>query len=180
MSTEESKHPSRPPAGDAGSACPSFVAAMDVVGRRWSGRVVQALGAGCQGFAEIARHVGGVSDQVLARRLRELESDGLVSRSVTDGHPPLVRYRLTEVGGALLPVLDALTDWGHQLLESMGDGGEPQEEPLGGREVLPAWARGGLTTGGTPGAARPPEPGPVAPVGARSTNDQSLRTEQDS
>lgn len=102
--------------GDAAGACPSFVAAMEIVGRRWNGLMVQALGAGCASFSEIARHIDGVSDQVLARRLRELEGDGLIVRTVSDARPPQVRYALTETGRALLPVLTALTQWGHQLL----------------------------------------------------------------
>ncbi|MFC7579962.1 winged helix-turn-helix transcriptional regulator [Schaalia naturae] len=114
-----SRPTSSPHAGQPGSptACDAFVAAMDIVGRRWNGRVVQAMGAGCRGFSEIARYVEGLSDQVLARRLRELESAGLITRAVLDGRPPAVRYALTAQGRALLPILDALTEWGHQLLD---------------------------------------------------------------
>ncbi len=103
---------------------------MEVVGRRWNGRLVQAIGAGCQSFSDIRRHVEGLSDAVLARRLRELEGDGLVARHVLDERPPAVRYTLTESGVALLPVLEALTEWGDLLLETSG----PTPAKTAGRE----------------------------------------------
>lgn len=96
------------------AACPSFVAAMDIVGKRWNGIIVQAIAEGCNAFSEIARYTPGLSDTMLARRLRELEDQQLVLRSVTSGRPPAVHYSLTDAGAALAPVLDALTAWGEQ------------------------------------------------------------------
>ena len=100
------------------SACPSFVAAMDIVGRRWNGLIVQALAEGCTSFSEIARYAERLSDAVLARRLRELEGDGLVERTIVDARPPAVRYTLTEAGVALAPILDSLTEWGERFTPS--------------------------------------------------------------
>jgi len=167
----------------APGACPSFVAAMDIVGRRWNGRVVQALGAGCKGFAEIARHVGGVSDQVLARRLRELESDGLIRRSVTDGRPPAARYFLTDTGRSLLPVLDALTEWGRQLLSTTGaerrEEEDPEAEDLRAElEAMAEWGRQDIIASQTRGATRPPKPDLAALRAARRANrtDRANRT----
>ncbi|WOF24072.1 helix-turn-helix domain-containing protein [Microbacterium betulae] len=97
------------------SACPSFVAAMDIVGRRWNGLIVQALAEGCTSFSEIARYAERLSDAVLARRLRELEDDGLVERTIVDARPPAVRYTLTGAGAALAPILDSLTEWGERF-----------------------------------------------------------------
>lgn len=95
---------------DAG-ACPSFVAAMGIVGKPWNGLIVQALGSGCESFTQIARYATGLSDAMLSRRLTELCERGLVVREVIDTRPPGVRYGLTAAGLDLVPVLDALTDW---------------------------------------------------------------------
>ena len=108
------------------AACPPFVTAMDLLGRRWTGLIVQAIGDGCCTFREIGRYALGIGDTMLSRRLKELELDGLVVRSVTDDYPPGVRYSLSPVGAALLPVLEALTAWGASYL----------------RAVAPAAARG--------------------------------------
>ncbi|SMH51058.1 transcriptional regulator, HxlR family [Rathayibacter oskolensis] len=94
-------------------ACPSFIAAMDVVGRRWSGLIIEAIGRGNSGFADIGRFVAHIGDTMLAKRLRELETDGLIEREVVDGRPIRVRYSLTPAGRALQVILQDLTAWGH-------------------------------------------------------------------
>ncbi|GAB2529551.1 winged helix-turn-helix transcriptional regulator [Paramicrobacterium agarici] len=96
-----------------GGACPSFVTAMDIIGRRWTGIIIEAIGRDCTGFAEISRFVGHIGDTMLAKRLRELETDGLVERTVVDTRPLRVRYTLTIAGLALLPILEDITSWGH-------------------------------------------------------------------
>lgn len=94
-------------------ACPSFVAAMDVIGRRWSGLIIEAIGQGNTGFAEISRFIGVIGDTMLARRLRELEDDLLVVREALEGPPMRVKYSLTERGAELLPILKQIVLWGH-------------------------------------------------------------------
>lgn len=94
---------------------------MDIVGRRWNGLIIQAIGKGCVSFSQIGRFVGGLSDAMLARRLRELEGQALITRSVLDARPPAVRYALTEAGLGLVPVLDALTEWGERYVGGRAD-----------------------------------------------------------
>ncbi len=89
---------------------------MEIIGRRWNGLILQALGEGCTTFTEVARYVEGLSDAVLARRLRELEGDALIERTVTDARPPGVRYTLTAAGAALTPILDQITTWGERFV----------------------------------------------------------------
>lgn len=96
-----------------GGACPSFVTAMDIIGRRWSGIIIEAIGRGCTGFAEISRFIAHIGDTMLAKRLRELEDDGLVERTVASSRPVRVEYSLTVAGLALLPILRDITEWGH-------------------------------------------------------------------
>ncbi len=91
--------------------CPSFHAAIELIGRRWSGAIVAALTPGPMRFAELAAAVPGLSDRLLSQRLKELESEGLVSRSVEDGTPVHVSYALTRKGEALEPAITELRSW---------------------------------------------------------------------
>ncbi len=93
---------------------------MEIVGRRWNGLILQALHEGCTSFSEVSRYAAGLSDAMLSRRLRELESDELITRTVIDARPPSVQYQLTEAGASLAPILDQLTSWG----ERFATGGE--------------------------------------------------------
>ncbi|WP_314685719.1 helix-turn-helix domain-containing protein [uncultured Bifidobacterium sp.] len=97
-------------------ACPSFVAAMTIIGQRWSGLIIQALAKGCSSFTEISHFAEKLSDASLSRRLKQLEAEGLLVRTVTQDRPTRVRYTLTEAGKALAPVLNSLTDWGEHYV----------------------------------------------------------------
>jgi DNA-binding HxlR family transcriptional regulator len=103
-------------------ACPSFLRAMAIVGKRWNGLIIQAMAKGCTSFTEISTFAEKLSDASLARRLKELEEDGLIIRSVLDERPVKVRYSLTEAGAALAPVLDMLTSWGEQYAVAPKEG----------------------------------------------------------
>lgn len=94
-----------------GPVCPHFHAAIELIGRRWSGVIICCLIEGEQRFADISRAVPGLSDRLLSTRLRELEAEGLVEREVQPGAPVKVSYRLTEKGEALRPVIDELRIW---------------------------------------------------------------------
>jgi DNA-binding HxlR family transcriptional regulator len=85
--------------------------AFGFLGKRWNGVLLGSLVQGPAGFAELKRAVQGISDSVLSERLAELAGAGLVRRSVDEGPPVAVTYRVTEAGAALMPALDALTSW---------------------------------------------------------------------
>jgi DNA-binding HxlR family transcriptional regulator len=91
--------------------CPDFHAAVELIGRRWAGAILWALADRPGYFADIAAAVPGLSDRLLSRRLRELEAEGLVARSVHPGAPARVSYALTEKGRALEPMLRELRAW---------------------------------------------------------------------
>lgn len=91
--------------------CPDFHAAVELIGRRWTGAIVWALAERPHYFAELAQAVPGLSDRLLSRRLRELEAEGLVERSVHPGPPARVSYALTDKGQALEPALRELRTW---------------------------------------------------------------------
>jgi DNA-binding HxlR family transcriptional regulator len=99
-------------AGHEPRACDAALTrAFGFLGKRWNGLLLGALVQGPAGFAELKRAVQGISDSVLSERLAELAGAGLVQRSVDEGPPVAVTYRVTEAGAALMPALEALTSW---------------------------------------------------------------------
>jgi DNA-binding HxlR family transcriptional regulator len=85
---------------------------LDRIGDRWSVLVIVSLGHhGVLRFTELKRQVTGVSQRMLTVTLRDLERDGLVSRTVKPVVPPHVEYRLTAMGHSLLETVYALVQW---------------------------------------------------------------------
>jgi DNA-binding HxlR family transcriptional regulator len=85
---------------------------MDVIGGRWRVVLLARLKEGVHRYGELRRRMPGISEKMLSQRLRELEADGLISRRDLGTVPPHVEYELTEEGRSLVPVLQALYDWG--------------------------------------------------------------------
>ena len=94
--------------------CPRFHEAVELVGSRWSGAILFALLDGSRYFRELLASVPGISDRLLSQRLRQLEAEGLVERSVHEGPPARVSYCLSEAGMELEPALRALYDWAQE------------------------------------------------------------------
>ena len=99
------------PVGSTGAVCPHFHAAIELIGKRWTGAIVCALTEGPLRFGELAKEVPGLSDRLLSQRLRELEEKGVVERVVEQGSPVRVTYSLTEKGSGLRPVIGELRTW---------------------------------------------------------------------
>jgi len=97
-----------------GVVCTRYQAAVELIGRRWSGAVLFKLIDGPHYFREILAAVPGISDRLLSQRLRELEAEGLVERSVHDGPPARVSYRLSAAGEELVPALRGVYAWAQQ------------------------------------------------------------------
>jgi DNA-binding HxlR family transcriptional regulator len=91
--------------------CARFHYAIELIGRRWSGAILIALASGRDRYSEVRDAIPGLSDRMLCDRLRELEGAGLVRRQVVATTPVNVRYRLTDKGQALGPVLAGLSAW---------------------------------------------------------------------
>lgn len=75
-----------------------------------------------QRYSDFEKLIPGISQKMLAQQLRQLESDGIVSRKLYPQVPPKVEYRLTEWGQALCPALDGLLKWG-ELRDEPSAGG---------------------------------------------------------
>ena len=91
--------------------CPRFHHAVELIGRRWSGAILNSMLPGPQCFNELLATVPGLSDRLLTERLRELEAEGLLRRDVIPGPPVRVSYEMTEAGRDLEPVIRALGKW---------------------------------------------------------------------
>ena len=102
--------------------CPTYHRAIELIGRRWSGVILRAMLSGEARFSEIAAAVPGLSDRLLSERLKELEGEGIVRRTVVPSTPVRVDYALTEKGLALSEVIVAVSDWAEHWLA-------PEKEP---------------------------------------------------
>jgi DNA-binding HxlR family transcriptional regulator len=99
-----------PAATGTGDPCP-VRDVIERVGDKWSVLLIDRLARGPQRFGVLARTVEGISRNMLARTLRLLERDGLVTRTVHPTVPPTVEYALTDLGRSLVPPLNVLAAW---------------------------------------------------------------------
>ena len=92
-------------------ACP-VETTLTLISSKWKILILRDLMPGTRRFGELKKSIGGVSQKVLTAQLREMETDGLVIRTVYPEVPPRVEYTLTALGHSLKPILDAMWDWG--------------------------------------------------------------------
>jgi len=113
--------------GELSAYCPMFQTAVELIGRRWTGAIVRALLTGSNRFGEILERVPGLSDRLLSERLRELESAGIVTRSVFPEVPVRIEYALTEKGRELEAIVAGISGWADRW-------GKPEAalQPVGG------------------------------------------------
>lgn len=95
---------------------------LDVVGSKWTLLIIRDLLAQPRRFGELLITLGEVSPKVLTERLRALEADGILTRTVFPEVPLRVEYALTDRGRALHPVIDALAVWGEHLAAKQTSG----------------------------------------------------------
>jgi DNA-binding HxlR family transcriptional regulator len=88
-----------------------------IIGAKWTALLVHDLSEGPRRFSQLERSCNGISPRTLAERLRELEQEGILERQSYPESPPRVEYRLTEKGEALLPIIDAMREFGHGWLD---------------------------------------------------------------
>ena len=91
--------------------CREFQGGVELVGKRWTAAILLALARGGERFAELHHGVDGISARLLAVRLKELQDNGLVERTVVPSTPVQIRYTLTERGRDLLRSLIPLIRW---------------------------------------------------------------------
>jgi len=95
--------------------CP-FEAGIAVIGGKWKSLIIWQLRSGTLRFTQLIERMPMVSPRMLTKQLRELEEDGVVVRRMYPEIPPRVEYSLSDLGMAVVPVLESLCTWGSDYL----------------------------------------------------------------
>jgi DNA-binding HxlR family transcriptional regulator len=104
--------------GGERGCCPYYHEAVELIGKRWTGAILQVLLVADRPlrFSQIAQAVPELSDRLLSERIKELEARGLVLRTVHDGPGIRVEYALTEAGEQLEPVVIEIQAWARRWM----------------------------------------------------------------
>lgn len=92
-------------------ACP-IATTIQLVGNKWKLLIIRNLAQRPWRFNELHRDLAGISQKVLTENLRNLEKNGLITRTVYAEVPPRVEYKLSEIGRSLQPLLDTMAEFG--------------------------------------------------------------------
>ncbi|CAN7425922.1 winged helix-turn-helix transcriptional regulator [Ensifer adhaerens] len=104
---------------DAMENC-GFMTALRAIEGKWKVDILCELGKAARRFGRLRQAMPAISEKMLAQQLRELEADGLVSRTTYPETPPKVVYSLTKRGAALNVAADALCKWGEEFGDDAG------------------------------------------------------------
>ncbi|MGV3709777.1 MAG: winged helix-turn-helix transcriptional regulator [Gemmatimonas sp.] len=122
---------------------------LSVIGGKWKLLVLGQLSRGVTRFGQLRRAIPGITQTMLTQQLRELEEDGIITRTIFPEIPPRVEYGVTEFGKTLETVIAAMETWGTAYFEKvleckrqargingeMGEDTEPDEESLDDRDA---------------------------------------------
>lgn len=97
--------------------CPKFEAAFELLGKRWTGLIIQVLLSGPKRFKDISDVITGMSDRMLSERFKELEAAGVILRHVYPETPVRIEYELSEKGKSLEPVMLEVQKWAERWAE---------------------------------------------------------------
>ena len=92
--------------------------ALEVIGGKWKMPILWRLKDRPWRYGELKRSLGRVSHKMLTQQLRELEGDGLLTRTVHAVVPPHVEYAISDLGRDAIPTIDALRRWGSAYVEN--------------------------------------------------------------
>ena len=92
--------------------CP-VATTVALIGSKWKLLIIRNLLQRPWRFNELKKNLEGISQKVLTDRLRSMEEDGLITRTVYPEVPPRVEYALSELGESLKPILDSMVEWGN-------------------------------------------------------------------
>lgn len=91
-----------------------FAGALKAIGGKWKPSLLWSLHIRPHRFSELRRSLPGISEKVLTQHLRQMESDGLISRHDYGEVPPRVEYSITPHGFSLNDAVTAMSKWGKQ------------------------------------------------------------------
>lgn len=97
--------------------CP-VEATLHLIGGKYKSIILYYLIDSTLRFSQLSRLIPNATPKMLTQQLRELEGDGLISRTVYPVVPPKVEYRLTPFGESIIPVIHAMCDWGSHYLQA--------------------------------------------------------------
>ena len=98
------------------TSCP-VTRTLRVLSGRWKPLILYNLYGGPRRFNELRRRIPAITQRMLTQHLRELETDGVITRQVFAVVPPHVEYSFTPLGLTLKPILEAMAHWGRERLE---------------------------------------------------------------
>ncbi|MEY8437175.1 helix-turn-helix domain-containing protein [Atopobiaceae bacterium 24-176] len=96
--------------------CP-VATTLGLIGSKWKIFIIQRLLDRPYRFNELGRSIDGLSDKVLTDNLKQLEADGVISRTVYPETPVRVVYRLSDIGESMRPIISAMHEWGLRYQE---------------------------------------------------------------
>lgn len=108
--------------------CPLYHRAVELIGQRWTGAIIFVLLKGAARFSDLRDAIPDVSSRMLSERLKELEQEGIVERSVLPQAPVRVEYALTEKSCALARPVEAIMAWAHAWPAQDAGRPEPADE----------------------------------------------------
>ena len=106
---------------ETSQVCSRFHRAVELIGSRWTGAIIQTLLKGKTRYALIKAAIPDITDRMLSERLRSLETEGLLTRSVVPESPIRVEYELTEKGRSLQKALQELGTWAEKWISVEAD-----------------------------------------------------------
>jgi DNA-binding HxlR family transcriptional regulator len=106
-------------AGGAARHCP-VETTISLIGGKYKSLILWKLMGGTLRFSQLRKELLSATPKMLTQQLRELESDGLISRTVFPEVPPRVEYALTDTGKSIAPILEAIYSWGSGYLNERG------------------------------------------------------------
>jgi DNA-binding HxlR family transcriptional regulator len=91
---------------------------LKVISGRWKLLILHELYFRSNRFGELRRALAGISEKILSQELRQLESDGIIVRTLLEDRPIKVEYAVTPLGEQLKPIISAMHDWGSMYLKT--------------------------------------------------------------
>ncbi|WP_027092381.1 winged helix-turn-helix transcriptional regulator [Cohnella thermotolerans] len=101
---------------DYSKMCPKYESAAELLGKKWTGLIIRVLMGGPKRFKDIKEQIPDMSDKMLTDRMKELESFGVVKRTVYPEMPVRIEYNLTEKGRDLENVTNSIQEWAEKWM----------------------------------------------------------------
>lgn len=96
--------------------CPKFEYAFGLLGKKWNGLIIRVLLNGTKRFSDLRDMIPEISDRMLTERFKELESEGIIKRSVYAEIPVRIEYELTDKGRELKSTMDEVQKWAEKWI----------------------------------------------------------------